>query len=267
MGRIKGPIQFEGSLGNIRSYWDSDAKQQTVSTKRQGYPKAFKNRKSAARQKELNLEFKGVNIWTKLLRRGNDDLSYLKKGRLNGKLVSIGKGIQLMNSLDKRGHKRIESSKFNFPLIGFCMNNEYPFQNVCHAEPEISITDNRREVTVRLTNFISGVKLRWPERIMHYRVYLNIFELPDVEWDPEHRRYWPVYPSTALGNKTTVSEWRSIITTPIDFELPAAFDAKYVSKEKAVVVVTMGFEFASGIQYDTPYVVKDHGTCAIVGCF
>lgn len=267
MARFKGPFQFDGSLGNFRSYWDSDTKQQIVSTKREGDKTAFKNRKNAERVKELNQEFIAVNIWTKLIRKGNDDLSYLKKGRLNGKLVSIGKGIQQLINLDERGQRRIESSTFNFPLIGFCMNNAHPFQNVCSANPEISITEDRREVMVRLTDFISGVKLKWPERIMFYRVYLNIFELPDVEWDPDHRRFWPVYPWASLGKKTTVSEWRSISSDPIDIELSASFDAKYVSKEKAAVIVTMGFEFASGIQYGTPYVVKDHGTCAIVGCF
>ena len=267
MARIKGPVKFEGRLGNIRSYWDSDTKQQILSTIPEGGKKAFKNRNSANRVKELNLEFTAVTIWTKLLRKGNNDLNYLKKGRLNGKLVSIGMGIQKMNTLDPRGHRRVESSKFNFPLIGFCMNNAHPFQNVCLANPEISVTEDRREVTVRLTNFISKSRLKWPERVMNYRVYVNIFELPDVEWDPVPRRFWPICPSESLGNKTAVSEWKLIKTDPIDFEISASFDAKYLSKEKAVVVVTMGFEFASGIQFDTPYIVKDHGTCAILGCF
>lgn len=267
MARIKGPVHFEGRLGNIRSYWDSDTKQQTLSTIPEGGKKAFKNRKSANRVKELNLEFQAVNIWTKLLRHGNDDLDILKKGRLNGKLVSIGMVIQKMNTADMRGHRRVESSKFNFPLIGFCMNNAHSFQNVCLANPEISITEDRREVAIRLTNFISKLRLRWPERITYYRIFLNIFELPDVEWDPEHRRFWQVYPSESLGKKTTVSEWKNLIVDPIDFEISASFDAQYMSKENAVVVVTMGFEFATGIQFNTPYVVKDHGTCAILGCF
>jgi hypothetical protein len=96
---------------------------------------------------------------------------------------------------------------------------------------------------------------------------LNIFELPDVEWNVKDRRFWPVYPSTSLGNKTTVSERMRIITDPIDFEISAAFNANCLSKEKTTVVVTLGFEFANGIQYNTPYVVTDHGTCAILGCF
>ena len=267
MARIKGPIKFDGRLGNIRSYWDSDSKQQTLSTIPEGNKKAFKNRKNAARVKELNLEFTAVNIWTKLLRWGNDDLSYLKKGRLNGKLVSIGKQIQLINTVDIKGHRRIESSKFNYPLIGFCMNNAHPFKNVCYAEPEVSITEDRREVMVKLTDFVSLAKLKWDERITDYRVWLNIFELPDVEYDKTYREYSPVYHSTKLGNKTTVSEWIRLSTVPIDFQISASFNGNCLSKENTIVVVTLGFEFANGIQYNTAYVVKDHGTCAIVGCF
>jgi hypothetical protein len=263
MARIKSPFNITGSFGGFRSYRDGDTGEQILSTKRRKNPANYKNYKTD----ELNEEFKAVNIWTKLLRRGNDNLSYLKKGRINGLLVIIGKRIQLMNTDDERGHRKIESSKFNFPLIEFCMNNAHPFTNVCYANPDVSITDDRREVTVRFTNFISIVKLKWPERIMNYRVFLNIFELPDVEWNVKYRQFLPVYPAASLGNKTTVSEWMSISTDPIDFELSVAFNANCLSKEKSTVVVTLGFEFANRIQYNTPYVVTDHGTCAIVGCF
>jgi hypothetical protein len=267
MAHIKGPIQFNGRLGNIRSYWDSDTKQQTLSTIPEGGKKAFKNRKSAARVKELNREFAAVNIWTKLIREGNNDLSYLKKGRLNGKLVSIGKRIQLMNTVDNRGLRGVDSSKFNYPLVGFCMNNAHPFNDVCHVVPEITISDDHRAVTVKLTDFISFGKFKWSETLSYYRVFLNIFELPDVEWDTKRRAFVPVYEWSSLSNKTSVSEWIKIITDPIDIELSASFKENFIAKEKTTIVVTLGFEFASGMQYNTPYVVKDNGTCVIVGCF
>ena len=111
MARIKSPFNITGSFGGFRSYRDGDTGEQILSTKRGKNPANYKN----GRTDELNEEFKAVNIWTKLLRRGNDDLSYLKKGRINGLLVRIGKRIQLMNTDDVRGHRKIESSKFNFP--------------------------------------------------------------------------------------------------------------------------------------------------------
>ena len=93
MATFKGPIRFDGSLGDLRSYWDSDLKEQILSQNRGRNAKTYNN----PRVKELNREFKALNIWTKILRMGSDDLAYLKKGRQNGKLVKIAKRIQKMD--------------------------------------------------------------------------------------------------------------------------------------------------------------------------
>ena len=267
MAIINEPFNFNGSVGGYRSYRDGDTGKQILSTKRRKNSKNYKNKSGAARVNELNMEFKALNIWAKLIRRGTYDLSYLKKGRINGKLVSIGKQIQQMNTLDERGHRRIESSKFNYPLIGFCMNNAHPFKAVCNVEPEISITDDRREVTLRLTDFISYQKFKCNERVSDYRVYLTILELPDVEWSESEKGFYPVYPSKFLNTKTIVSDWIAVSTDPINFELSASFDQNALPREKTTVVVSVGFEFATTIQYNTPYIVKDYGTMAIMGCF
>ena len=87
MARFKGPIQFTGSLGNLRSYWDEDSGQQIISLKRGPNPENYKN----DRVEELKQEFTALNIWAKLIRTKTLDLIYLKKGRLNGKLVKIAK--------------------------------------------------------------------------------------------------------------------------------------------------------------------------------
>jgi hypothetical protein len=69
------------------------------------------------------------------------------------------------------------------------------------------------------------------------------------------------------GKAVTVSDWMPVITDPIDFQQSVAFNADQLPREKSAVVVVMGLEFASGMDWGTPYVVKGHGTCAILGCF
>ena len=56
-------------------------------------------------------------------------------------------------------------------------------------------------------------------------------------------------------------------TDPIDFHITASFDQNALPREKTVVMVAMGLKFAAGMQYNTPYVVKVHGTMAILRCF
>lgn len=267
MAILKGPIQFNGKLGGVRSYWDKDLKKQVLATIGGLNKNLIEHNHNLWRVKAMNVEFAACSIWSKIIRRKTEDLSYLKNGRINGKLVKIAKLIQETNGSINYGYRSIESSKFNDPLIGFSMNNAHPFKDVFSVEPEISITEDRREVTLQLNNFLSHLKFKWPDRVTDYRIYLTIFELPDIQWDEFGRKYIPVYEPHSLVNKTTVSEWVKVSTDPIDFQTTATFDKDHLPRERSTVVVAMGLEFASYMQYNTPYVVKDHGTMAILRCF
>ncbi|NWJ51623.1 MAG: hypothetical protein HXX14_12230 [Bacteroidetes bacterium] len=267
MAQSKGPIRFKGSLGDIRSYYDSDLKKWIYSTKGGANKELIKNSPAFARTRELNEEWKGNSIWAKIIRKGTDGLSQLKQGRNNCYLLMIAEKIQVMNHEDERGNRRIESSKFNYPLIGFSFSKKHPFNNVFFGEPELSITDDRSEVTLALNNFISKNKFSWPEHIGNYRIYLNISVVPDVIWNENRGIYETVYtPFNPMGT-TKVSEWMSINTEPVDISVIAKFPFDFKPKEKSIVIATMGIEFASAIEYGCPYVVKDRGTTAILGCF
>lgn len=263
MARFKGPIQFIGSLGNLRSYWDEDTQQQILSLKRGKNPDNYQDDIVDA----LNQEFKAANIWSTLIRRSTLDLVYLKKGRLNGKLVKIAKQIQTLDPEGILGFRKIESSKLNAPLVGFCMNNAHPFKEVCNIDPEITITEDRSEVTFKLSNFVSIGKFKWDVKVHYFRIYVLIYELPDIEWDKTYKKYSPVYSTDSLGGKTVVSEWRTVSNLPENIVIPVAFEDHHLPKEKSTVMVSVGVEFASAMLYNTPYVVKGNGTCAILGCF
>jgi hypothetical protein len=267
MAILKGPIQFDGSIGNLRSYYDSDLKKQVVSTKGGASKQHIKNNPKLWRQDAMSDEFGASSAWAKIIRTETWEQDDLKKGRNHGKLTAIGRRLQEMNAKDKYGFRGIESSKFNFPLIGYSMNNKHPFKDVFCVNPDISITEDRREVTLELNNFRSHLKFKWPERVFYYRVYLTIFELPDFEWDEIGKIYRLVYPKISLANKTTVSDWINVSTDTIDFQIKAAFDEGHLPRERTTVVVSMGLEFASGMQHNTAFVVRDHGTTMIVACY
>jgi hypothetical protein len=80
-------------------------------------------------------------------------------------------------------------------------------------------------------------------------------------------KYSTVYTPISKTGLTSVTNWMSIIMPPLDIQLVTRFQEGLVPREKTTVIAAMGVEFASAIQYDTPLVVKDCGTMAILGCF
>ena len=223
--------------------------------------------KSTGRTVDLNREFKAVTYWSKYIRVATIDLIYLKKGRLVGFLNKVAKQIQVMDHECEYGYRRNQSSRFNYPLKGFSFNKKHPLKDVLPIEPELSITEDRREVTLKLTDFRSNARFRWLEKVGYYRVFLLIFALLDIEWNELHQGYEPVYPIQEMDQLTVVSEWIKTSVDPIDFQKSVAFPENQLPKEKSAVVVVMGLEFANDMDYNTPYFVKDHGTAGIIGCF
>jgi hypothetical protein len=266
MGRSKSLIRFTGSIGEIRSYYDSDIKDWVYSTKGGANKELIKNNKAFARTRELNVEWKGNAKWAKAVRIATNGLNNLKQGRNNCNLLKIGKKIQTMDYESDRGVRRIESSRFNYPLSGFSMSKKHPFSEVFYGSYELSVTDDRNEVTLALNNFISRTAFSWPETIRDYRVYFSISVVPDYEWHEPVRAYEPVYFPFSDEAKTIISEWQLVSYTPTDIQMSLKFDDGFIPQERSIVIVALGFEFATMIENGSPYIVKDHGSMAIIGC-
>ena len=264
MGTIKGPIDFNGSVGGLNSYYDRDAKKKVLREKK---GKNKNHNKHAPRALDQNREFKAMCIWSKFIRRATLDIDSLKNGRLAGYLNRIAKQIQLLDDDGILGYRTIRSSQYTYPLTGFNFNNAHPFNEVFQVVPELSATEDRREVTLKLTNFKSKSKFNWPESVGHYRIFLLIFVLKDLVWDPDREQYDPSYRGQPLVKSFVISEWFPVLATAKDIQLSAAFREDQQLPENSTVVTVMGLEFASAFDNGMYYVVKDHGTAAIVKCF
>ena len=213
-----------------------------------------------------NIEWKGCNMCSTQIRRGLIGVEELIKGRNNGRLLSIIKRIQTMGSILEVGKRAIELSRYKDLLVGFNLNSAHPFKEVFFGNPILSISDDRKEVTLNLKNFKSRYQLKWTEFIKQYRVYLSINEVSDIRWD-SHERYCSTQYGSSLYENTTISEWYDTSSDETELRLSVSFPENYVAKESTTVVVTMGLEFASSGNGKTVITVKDRGTCAIVGCF
>jgi len=228
---------------------------------------AFKNSKTNLGTKRGNEELKARSIWSGLIRFATDDLSHLKQGQNNCYLIKIASQIQNLNKTDINGQRSIKSSEFNFPLLGYTMNKLHPFNEVFRGDPIVSITNDRREVTLTLDDFTSWKKFLWTERVYYYRIYLSISEIPDVTWNKKKNRFEPFYTDTARSRKTVVSEWLSVSTDPIDFKLVASLAEDYQLRDQTMILVSMGVELAASVLYNTHCILPGNGTMAIVGCF
>jgi hypothetical protein len=267
MARLKGPIQFTGSVGNIKSVYNKKLKRYILSTK--GGPSAALIKKSPAfaRTRENMNEFKACGQWSSQLRKSLLSIAHLHDGNYFSEIVALAKSIQKHDDQHLKGFRSIESSKASRQLTQINFNSLHPFNHVLSHPLEIHFSEDKKTVTLNLSGFKSYSRLNWPTRYQSYRIALVIAQLPDWVWNDETGSYGPVMMDLEQLTVTTFSEWRPCSDDPEDLFLSASFAQSALQHPNTTVIVALGIEVSSYPTNQANFNPSGFGTMKIVECY
>lgn len=267
MAQLKGAIQFTGSLGNIRCYYDRQLKRYTLSTKGGATKEQINNNSAFARTRENMSEFAACGKWASQLRKSLLSIGHLHQGYYFGDIVALGKIIQKQDDQHLRGKRSIESSKTTRLLQNINFNRLHPFDKVLSHQYEISFSPDKKTVTLKLLGFKSFSRLNWPTRYQSYRIALVAAQLPDYEWIEQENSYRPVARDMERLTVSTFSEWHPCSTDLEDICLSASFAQPALQQPGTTVIVALGIEVSSYPVSASPINPSGFGTMKIVECF
>jgi hypothetical protein len=267
MAELKGPILFTGSVGNMRAYYDKELKRYTLGNKGGTTRDMIMNHPLLARQRENMNEFKGCSIWASQLKKSLKAIDHLFKGYYFPKIVAMGKFIQKQDEEGSRGQRSVESSRFSrmLPSLGF--NYLHPFDHVFSHQYELSFSEDKTTVNLKLLGFNSFRRIYWPEPYLSFRISLVIAQQPDFYWNVEDKKYLPVVKKLESASVAVFSEWRPRSLLAEDILLSASFAQPALQLPGTIVVVAIGLEVS-------PYALNGYivnstgnGTMKIVECY
>jgi len=267
MAELKGPIIFTGGIGNIRAYYNKTLKRYIVSTKGGSTKEMIKKNPAFARQRENMTEFKECAMWASQLRRSLFSIEHLYQGYYFSEIMALAKSIQKHDDINLRGVRSIESSKDAVLLTGINFNRFHPFDQVFSHKIEITFSEDKKTVTLKLLGFKSFSRISWPVRFESYRIALVIAQLPDFAWYEEKREFLPVAPGMERLSVTTLSDWRNVSTNLEDIILTATFPKPALQIPGTTVIVAMGIEVSMATGIATGMNYSGTGTMKIVECF
>jgi hypothetical protein len=262
MAELKGPIQFIGSIGNIRVYYNKTLKRYIVSTKGGSLKALIKKNPAYARQRECMTEFKACAYWSSLLKQLLSSIDHLAQGYYFQGFMKLAKTIQKHDDMHMRGTRSIESSKDANLLTTLYFNKEHPFEEVFSQRFDIAFSNDRKTVMVSLPGFRSRTRITWPTRYKLYRIALVIAQLSDFEWNMADKCFKPCVDGLERRTVTVFTEWRQQSTEAEDIVLEASFAEAALSLPGTTVIVALGVEVSPGI--------GDYagiGSMKIVDCF
>ena len=267
MAHLTGPIQFTGSLGNLRSYYDKRLKRIILSTKGGATKEQIKNNPAFARTRENMSEFKACGNWASQLRLSLLSIAHLHQGFYFGEIVALAKIIQKRDDDHPRGHRSIESSKAAWLLQHLNFNRDHPFDQVLSNQIEVSFSDDKKTVTFKTLGFKSFSRLNWPTGYNWYRIVLVIAQIPDHEWNEKENSYKPLYLNLAQLTVSTFSDWYPRSTDPRDIILAASFAHPALQQPGTTVIVAVGVEVIASAMGSSAINSTGSGTMKIVKCF
>jgi len=267
MAHNDGPIKFNGSLGNIRSYYDSGLKKTILTTKGGANKNLILNNPAFARTRDCINEFTACSIWASLLRRSFLDIDHLMYSRYYAEIVKLTKEIQVKDQESPYGFRSIEASKSAYMLREISFNRQHPFNGVIRDAYSIVLSPDKKTVNFTMNGFTPMSKLSWPTRFSAFRLYLAIAQVSDMVWNERDKRFNTIYSDLERLTQCTVTDWMGRNMEPVDIEMEVSFDEPALTQSGTTVVVALGIEMATDVSSGGAYIPPGNGTVGIVECF
>jgi len=267
MARHKGPLNFDGSLGDFRSYFDpSTGKQIDGETGGPTSEEFWNNPKYEPAQKRA-IELGGRSKWASFLKQGLFDIRHLMHSRCFNNIVAAGRPIQTLDQTADIGFRGIAANNDPGALLEIDFNKNLPFESVLREIYQIAFSADNKTVTLTIPNFVPSRDIRRVTKYVAVRFFLNISQVSEVVWNPAIIKYAPVVSDLELLSKCITSEWIAKTNASREVILEASFDEPAFSVPGITVLVSMGIEFAVSMKQGQYTTLSQSGTMAIVGYF
>lgn len=265
MSIIKGPFDFTGSLGNMRSYYDPSIGKQVLS--RIGGPtrEQFLTDPNYARQRQVSSELIGRSLWASQIKQGLSDLRHLMHSRCFNLITASGKQIQQRDITSPNGQHAIVVKNNPGILTGIDFNKLCPFGKVIGDIYEINLHPDMQTVTFSIPGFISSRDVNWVTRFFAVKFSLVITQISDVVWNSDIDGYVKIVPNLDVFTRSTSGNWIVRNNEPCDISLTVSFDEPALTLPGTTVIAALGVEFSVPANNGQPFVSYQNGSLAIVG--
>jgi hypothetical protein len=192
MARLKGNIEFTGSLGELSAYKRRDSKEIILRTKGGASKKKIKTSPSFARTRLLNKEWGGCSKAGTAIRVVLAPLKHMADFNISGPLNALSKKIQKLDILSSLGERNIMISKYCNLYEGFNLTEKKLFDSIVRR-PVTALIDTQTGIaTVNFPELQQGINLINSNKKPFYRFVISFGAVSDVIFDQNLQEYIPI---------------------------------------------------------------------------
>jgi len=247
MARIYGSKKILGTIGGVRHYKLPGCDFIIAAEKGGANKNLIKNNPAFARTRENNEEWKGITLSAKHVKRalGLSTATVVCRqliGSLN-KAMSVALhrdpvGIHGSRSIILSANKDV----FDAPQYWYYK----PLRDILKCRFEVDTGPDRKSVTVRLSNLMPKEQIKPPAEATHFQFCLSIGVVCDYVYDPEAKKYSPVYDVTQMmsSQEDFESEWIPVNAGSVgELTFTVALPERFQLEEDMTVLRIFGIVF------------------------
>jgi hypothetical protein len=242
MAKLKGNVQFEGTLDDFVAYTREDI--EGIIVQRKGGPtrRQVKKGENYRLTRKNNREFGGRSYFFSLM---NGLLIHLKSCtgyNISYAINSLLKPVQEMDTEGELGRRKISLGAATQYLEGFQLSNKNSLESICMNPINLEMDRASLTATIRIPVLKQGKNFSPPGDFQYYRWVFVLGLVPDLLFDEGMDDYvpafQPLYPCIAQG------EWQEVASTVGETEFELAIPAAPPNEQYALVL-------AGGIMFGT----------------
>ena len=264
MARLKGNLQFTGSLGDISAYTMRGSDKVILRTKGGASKEKIKKAACFARTRELNDEWIGCTKAGKGIRLAIHPIKHMADYNISGPLNAIAKKVQTLDAVNPKGSRIISLSKYKEILVGFNLNNQNLFDGVVRTPLIHSLSRNPCVATIGLPTLIPQINFqnRYHRPLFRFVAALGI--VSNMVYSGDYAVYKPLHAEVHGQYVSETTDWNSTLVTFKNQTLDLHFGENITLNESDLLILSIGVEFGNPLDGTVVEPIKYSGSAKII---
>ena len=263
MAIIKNDFTLQGGFGNLSAYKRQDSDKTFVRTKGGPNKNKIKRGESCEIIRKINVEFGGASQCSKRIRRLLYAINRLVDSTISGRLTSLFKKIQVLDTEQEQGQRNIYISRHRSLLEGFQFNQSIYLETIARQPIFNSISREQLSATVILPDLIPGINFYIPGKYPLFRFIVTLAAMPDMLHGP-NKGYVPSCNLTENYTAAFASDWAPTSKNYTGQKVELQLNKEGVLDDTCSLVLAIGIDFGMPVTNELVDVIKHAGSSKLL---
>ena len=267
MAKLKGNLQFTGSLGNVSAYTRRGSDDVILRTKGGASKEKIKTSASFARTREINKEWGGCSKAGTAVRMAIYPLRHMADYNISGPLNAIAKIVQKLDTTNPVGRRAICFSKHKQVLDGFNLNKQNTLDSVVRSPLNVIFDRSEGKATIDLPALNPQINFSNKYQRPLFRFVTVLGMISDMEYNDEYLMYRPLHAEIHGHSVKVTSDWYPALLPFDGLSLELFLKGAPDLHETDTLILAAGIEFGNPLTNSIVEPIKYSGSGKILATF